>query len=260
MINEDANTEVIEPSLGQETDVANVDPESSPGSGDNHEDKSNGVQKRINELTAKRYEAERKAEDLQAKLSEMEASKPAATMQNAPEAPVMPSDIYDEEAMKAYHAGMVQYSQDVATAVNKNSFQEYQNTIAEQAKQAESQKLVSSYANNAVRDGVDIEKLRLAENTLNQAGISHELGGYIMRDANGGKITEYLYDNPAIMHEILSMDPVSAGIKIATEVKTAALSTTPKVSGAPEPLPEITGGGMVEKDEFSALYPGTTFN
>jgi hypothetical protein len=31
------------------------------------------------------------------------------------------------------------------------------------------------------------------------------------------------------------------------------------VSNAPEPVPEITGGGYVEVDEFNKKYPGAEF-
>ena len=260
MLNEDANeAEVVEDVQGQEPQNAEATADPSPASAEQHEEKTNGVQKRINELTAKRYEAERKADELAKKLADIESAKPVQ-IANAPTAPDMPSDVYDEEAMKAYHASMVKYSQDVATAASKNTFDEYQQSVSTQAQQAQVQKLVGEYANNAVRDGVDIDKLRVAEAALNQAGVSSALGDYIMRDANGGKIVEYLYDNPSVMHEVLSMDAVSAGIKIASEIKAAALSTTPKVSGAPEPTPEITGGGVVEKDDFDRRFPGTTFN
>jgi hypothetical protein len=59
------------------------------------------------------------------------------------------------------------------------------------------------------------------------------------------------------MHEILALDPVSAGIRIATEIKPKVLSQTPKVSGAPDPIPEVKGaGGYVDTDDFSKKYPG----
>ena len=85
------------------------------------------------------------------------------------------------------------------------------------------------------------------------------LGRHIMSDPNGGKIVEYLHDNPAEMHDILSLDPMSASIKIANVIKAKALSTTPKVSNAPEPLPNISGGGTLEKDDFERKFPGTEF-
>jgi hypothetical protein len=80
-----------------------------------------------------------------------------------------------------------------------------------------------------------------------------------MRDQHGPKIAEYLLDNPELRYQILNLDPVSAGVKIMTEVKPKALSQVPKVSNAPDPVPDIVGGGAVDKDEFERLYPDTQF-
>ena len=258
MLNEDAPVEVDEDDLGQDSESIEANSDSSSDSEEKHESKSNGVQERINQLTAKRYEEQRRADELQAKLDAIEASK-SKPIADAPEVPAYPDDLYDDEKMRKYHADMIAYNQKMALAASKATLLEYQQSAANAGKKTAQQEVVSSYAANAVKDGVDMDKLRLAESALNSAGISDALGSYIMRDKNGGKIAEYLYDNPSVMHEIISLDPVSAGIKIASEIKARALSTTPRVSGAPEPTPEIKGGGMAEKDDFSRRYPGTTF-
>lgn len=234
--------------------------ESSPASEDNHDKKQAGVQKRINELTAKRYEEQRRADALEAKIAEMEQAQ-AQPVQQAPsvQAPVMPEDVYDNEAMAKYHQDMLAYSSNVATQAAQQTFEQQQKAVVQQQQQATAQQTVSTYANNAARDGVDMDKMRAAEQMLNTAGISDNLGNFIMNDPNGGKIVEYLGDNPAEAYELLSLDPVTAGIKIANEIKPRALSTTPKVSNAPEPTPTIQGGGMVEKDDFSRQFPDTKF-
>ena len=266
----DANTEeVTTPSL---TPAKEVEPiimdddssepvaESSPASEDNHEKKHDGVQERINKLTAKRYEEQRRADALEAKLKEMEQQQ--AQPQQAPitiAAPVMPDDVYDTEAMSKYHQDMVSYSTQVAQQAAAQTFEQRQQAEQLQAQQAAANQAVSTYASNAVRDGVDLEKARAAENFLKQAGITESLGNYLLNDPNGAKIVEYLGDNQADAYELLQLDPVTAGIKIATEIKPRALSTTPRVSNAPEPIPTISGGGVVETDEFSKQYPGTEF-
>ncbi|MEH6397368.1 hypothetical protein [Pseudoalteromonas sp.] len=95
---------------------------------------------------------------------------------------------------------------------------------------------------------------------LVDSGLKPELGQYLLTDPNGAKIAEYLHDNPAEMHEIIGMSPMNAAVKIANEIKAKALSTTPRVSNAPDPIEAINGGGYVEKDDFSRKFPGTTFN
>ena len=258
-MNEDAPIEQEEIGLGQGDEPEQITADPSSDTGENQEQKTNGAEKRINTLTAKRYEAERRADAAEAKLQALEAEKPKV-IADEPEAPNYPANAYDEDAMKQYHTDMLSYSQKMATAASEATFQKHQQSTANNAKQTAQQQVVSDYAKNAVADGVDMDKLRVAEAALNQAGVSDALGSYIMKDRNGGKIAEYLHDNPAVMHEVLALDPVLAGIKIATEIKAKALSTTPRVSGAPDPLPEVSGGGVVEKDDFSRQYPGTTFN
>ena len=235
--------------------------ESSPASEEQHEPKSNGVQNRINELTAKNYKTAKRADDAEAKLAELQANQanqaPAPQPEQALTAPVLPEDQYDDEAMRKYHADNQKYFADVAQNSAKSQFENQQKQSEQQALNAKHQANLDKYAANATRDGVDFDKLLVAEQTLKQAGLGNELGSYLMNDNNGAKIVEYLNDNPAEMHEILSLDPVSAGIRIATEIKPKVLSQTPKVSGAPDPIPEVKGnGGYVDSDDFSKKYPG----
>lgn len=266
----DANSEeVISPSLtpakavepvivGETLEVSGA--ESSTASEENHDKKHDAVQERINKLTAKRYEEKRRADALEVKLKALEAQPQAPTAPILTEAPVMPDDAYDKDAMAKYHKDMVAYSSHVAKEAAASTFEQQQQALQKDAQQAKYQKIVSTYAANAVRDGVDLDRARAAEDFLQQAGISDSLGNYLLNDLNGAKIVEYLGDNPAEAYELLALDPVAAGIKIANEIKPRALSTTPKVSNAPEPTPTITGGGVSEKDDFARLYPGTTFN
>lgn len=234
--------------------------ESSPASEDNHEQKSNGVQGRINDLTAKRYKEERRANEAEQELAALKAqyANQTPTVQPAQDnnAPVLPEDIYDEEAMRKYHVDSQAYNTTTAQNAAKNQFETQQQASAQQALNVKHQTNVDTYAANAARDGVNLEKLAVAEQTLKQNGLGNELGSYLLSDPNGAKIVEYLSDNPAEMHEVLKLDPVSAGIRIATEIKAKALSQTPKVSGAPDPIPDVSGGGYVEVDEFSKKYPG----
>ena len=233
--------------------------ESSPDSGDNHEDKPDKVQVRINKLTAQRYEAERKADAAEKRLQEMEASKPAPVVETEA-APVLPDDMYDDDAMRKYHNDTAVYNRKVAEDAGKSAYQKQQEAASQTAEQAKQQESISSYVSNAQRDGVDLDKLKAAEKVLVDSGLSSELGQHLMIDPSGAKIVEYLHDNPAEMHEILKMSPMSAAVKIASEIKAKALSTTPKVSNAPDPIEAINGGGYVEKDDFSRKFPGTTFN
>lgn len=237
-----------------------VNADSSTASEENHEEKSNGVQKRINDLTAKRYQEARRADEAEQALAKLKAQQsqvqPETKPEPALEAPTLPEDLYDEEAMRKYHVDSQAYNMQVAQNAAKSQFESQQQSEQQQAQQVKHQAVVDKYAANATRDGVDLDKLLVAEQSLKQAGLSNELGAFLLNDPNGAKIVEYLGDNPAEMHDIMKLDVVSAGVRIANEIKPKALSQTPKVSGAPDPIPEVSGGGYVEVDEFSKKYPG----
>lgn len=244
---------------GQVSPEVNANPDPSSGSGENHEEKSNGVQERINKITAQKYEEQRRADGLQRELEELRAQKPAAKSEPSISAPSLPEDPFDEDAMKAYHAGMLEYTNKAAENAAKTTFENQQQEQLNSQAQAAQQKTIQSFADNAIKDGVDLDKLRVAEQTVVNAGIKPEVGAYIISDPNGGKLVEYLASNPEELGKVVSMDPVSAGIHIATQIKPKALSSTPNVSNAPTPVPEIKGGGMLEVDEFDKKYPGVEF-
>lgn len=262
--NESVDEEVLMPSTTSNEGIeshleAQSTDEPSSSSEENHEEKSNGVQKRINDLTAKRYTAEREAAEYKEKLAQYESNQQATTQQAPDEsvvAPSLPDDLYDDEAMRKYHSDMAKYTNVVATNAAKSTFENQQQQSLQKTQQAQQKEVVDKWASNAIRDGVDINKLSGVEQTLKQAGITPELGQFIMNDNNGAKIAEYLADNPSEMYSVLSMDPVSAGIEIATKIKPKVLTQTPRVSNAPTPIADVSGGGYVEKDDFDKTYAG----
>ena len=245
--------------ITEEVNQPEIIAESSPASEENHEQKTNGVQGRINDLTAKRYKEERRANEAEQELATLKAqyaTQTPASQSAQDNAPVLPEDIYDEEAMRKYHIDSQAYNTATAQNAAKNQFEAQQQQSSQQAINAQHQANIDTYAANATRDGVNFDKLALAEQALKQNGLSDQLGQFLLNDPNGAKLVEYLNDNPAEMHEVLKLDPVSAGIRIANEIKPKALSQTPRVSGAPDPIPNVNGGGYVKVDDFNKQFPG----
>lgn len=234
--------------------------DSSPDSGENHEQKHDSVQARINKITAEKYAAKREAEELRKQLEESQKAKadtPSAqpVQSGLSEEPQLPDDIYDEEKMRKYHADMIAYNKKVAEEAGKSQYQKQLEEQRNQQEQERQQQVVNGWVNNAQKSGVDLDKLAAAEQAITNAGVAPELANHLLADPNGPAIAIHLADNPALMHEVLEMSPIAAAVKIEKEIKAEALSKTPKVSNAPEPLPEINGGGMVEQDEFSRRFP-----
>jgi len=248
-------TKEVEVEDVQQEQSQEISPESSTGSEEQHEQKSNGFQKRINDITAKRYQAERERDELQKRIAEFETQsqvKPVTKLV----APSLPDDMYDRDEMKQYHDDMVKFNQESAQEAASSHYDNSQAKQRDNDSKVAQKKVIGTYVENAMRDGVDIDKLKVSGDALIQAGVSPALESFILNDVNGARITEYLADNPAEMHEILRMDPVSAGIRIANEIKPKILSSTPKVSNAPQPIPTVKGGGYVEQTDFDKTYKG----
>ena len=257
-MNEDAIAEPIESVSDQPLTMDDAEPESSPEQAAEPEQKTDAIQKRMNELTAKRYQEQRRADEAERRLAEYTAAQ-SVPKAKVDQPPVLPDDMYDSEAVAKYQQDMTAYQVIVAQESAQRVFENNQRASQEAQRAAEMQQVVSTYASNAVRDGVDIDKLRAAEQVLTQEGINPILGQFLVNDSNGGKIVEYLHDNPSVRYELLSLDPINAGNRILTEIKALALSKTPKVSNAPDPIPSIKGGGALDKDDFDRKNPGTTF-
>lgn len=257
---EDANNPETEPLEQGQQQGLEQGADSSPDSGGSHEQKQNSVQERINKITAEKYAAKREADELRKQLEEsqkVKADAPSAqpVQSGSIQAPSVPDDLYDEEAMRKYNAEVIAYSQKVAEDAAKS---QYQKQLEEQGKtqeQAQQKQVVDSWIGNAQKGGVDLDKLGAAEQTIAAAGVKPELAQHIMTDPNGPAIAVHLAENPALMYEVLNMSPMAAAVTIETKIKAEALSKTPKVSNAPEPLPEINGGGMIEQDEFNRKFP-----
>lgn len=261
----DANPELEEKPIvddvdDQETIQAEEHSDSSPDSEEKREEKSNGVQDRINKITAEKYQERRRAEELQKKLDELEKVKPVDnSTQSTIKPPEYPDDPYDSDAMQKYHASMIKYGEDVAEQKAKSVFEQQQKGRLESEQQEQRQKVVSTYADNAIKSGIDLDKLAASEKVLMGSGINGQVSEYLIRDPQGAAIVSYLADNPADLELINGLDPMSASVKIATEIKAKALSKTPKVSNAPDPIPDIKGSGTIEVDDFEKAYGKAEF-
>ncbi|MEE9223048.1 MAG: hypothetical protein V3V40_06285 [Nitrosomonadaceae bacterium] len=232
----------------------------SPATGDNQETKTHGMNDRFNKITAEKYAAVRRADNAEQALKvAQEAANTAPVTVSAVEKPVLPDDLDDRAAMEAYHAEMLSYSEQTAAASATKVFNDSRQADQDTAHKAKENKVISAYEEKAIADGVDMVKLNAGEKMLNDNGVSAQLGTYIMQDKFGGKIVEYLHDNVAEMHELLALDPVSAGVMIETVIKQKALANTPNLSNTPDPLPDIGGTGALTKDAFEKEFPNTVF-
>ena len=247
---EQANLSDISPESEPETEINAEEQESKP---------ANKLQERLDKLTAEKYEAKRRAEELEAKLKQLESQAQTQALPDDLTPPVLPEDTWDTEQMKKYHADMLAYSRKVAAYEARNVLTTTEQERKQQAVQSEQVKTVQTFAQRALKNGISIEQLEAAGTGLVNAGLSQELQMLIMEDEAGPQITMHLAKNPDLAYEVLSLPPTKAAIKIATSIKAAAIGGKPKVTGAPDPIPEGKPGSMREKSDFETRFPSAKF-
>jgi hypothetical protein len=232
-------------------------------------EESGNVQKRINKITAEKYALARKVEEMEKKLSSAQPSvagsaTPQSDSSPELEVPKLPDDLYDEEAMKKYHADTLKYSQEVsrreAASAAKTHFEQQQEQAKQAIIQAETQKLIQGYAERGLQAGISHDQMVLNEQSLVQNGVNSDLGRFLMEDPLGPQLTAYLAENLDKFHEINAMTPYAAGAMIENEIKKNVLGPR-NVTTAPDPVAGINGGsGAKESDEFDKLCPGAQFD
>ena len=238
----------------QETaNLSDISPDSEPEQTENTEERRpNKLQERLDKLTAEKYEAKRRADELEAKLKAIEAQKPVITDDIQP--PEIPEDTWDTEAMRKYHRDMIQYQRKLAEQAARQTLNSAETEKRQAMQQQQQGEIVRTFAKRAIQSGVDIEQLQQAGTALANAGMAQDLQLLILEDEAGPLITMHLAKNPELANELLSMSPAKAAVKIATQVKAEAVKAKPKVSKAPDPIPEGKPASIVERDDFDKKY------
>lgn len=250
-----------EPESNEQNEVKSSDsaPETQP------EESGNAI-KRINKITAEKYEQKRRADELEKRLRELESKSTQQTSNSgseAPKPPTLPDDLFDEDAMRKYHADMISYQDQAALyhggrAVN-DVLSRTKTEEQERLRAQDNARIITEYAERGLASGLTIEQMQANEQILVSHGISPELGLHIMSDEKGASIVNHLASNPDALEQLNSMNPFKAAAFIESFIK-PNLAKVKTVTSAPDPVESISGGGIREKDDFDRLCPGATFD
>ena len=197
--------------------------------------------KRINDKHRQMMEQTRRADDLEQQLAETRAKLP---QEQRPSVPDMP-DPYDADFGPKMAARDTALRETAAYDARQTLAAEQQQTKAQEAQREQQAALVTrvtTYTERAQKHGINAETLQVAGQTVAQYGISDELTNFILDDEQGPQITAYLSKNPGELDELSRLTPVQAAVRIATVVKPKA-SQHSGLSGAPEPVTGLSGGG-----------------
>ena len=242
------------------TNEANDQPEkasdSTPDSGDNHEEKitfspeqqavfDKEIAKKVFKAKEVEREAERKEAEFQAQLRELEAKLPK---EQEPEIPDMP-DRYAFEDDEQFAKAVQERDEKIAAKIRFDAQQEAaqaQELKQQQAQREQQQqalvKVAENYDLNAKKLGVTPEELASSGQVLNTYGVSVEIADYILRDDQGPLITKYLASNPQEMDSLFKLSPLEQAARIATVIKPNASNLKPKTTDTPDPQDKVSTG------------------
>lgn len=196
---------------------------------------------------AKQREAERQAQEAQAKLRQLEEELSRIKQPQRPVVPPIP-EVFDPEYDQkiAYRdqvmAAQFKYDADIAYAQ-----QQHQYTLQQQqrAQQEALQQKVSSYSERAGKLGITSEELAAAGQKVALFGINDAIAQHILDDDMGPGITTYLAKNPQELEALGALDPLRAAVYLETKIKPKARPTP--IKPPPEPIETFTGASVVSE-------------
>jgi hypothetical protein len=209
------------------------------------------AQQRIDQLTWKAREAERRAEEAEARLAAIRPPEPQPTSSGDDEEP-NPAD---------YHYGTqdVAYISDVATyRATKAIRQEFEARQAREREEAAQQSFVArrnAFAAKVTEQNEGAMRL-LSDRSL---PVSEVMIDVILDSDKGVQVADYLGTNPAEMARIAVLPPHRQGVELGLIQARLSTQATPKTATtAPEPPPVARGQGgrfqvPADTDDFSAF-------
>jgi len=217
--------------------------------------------KQIHKKVYKNIELSKEKNDLQRQLAEAKAQIPQAQAPDIPDQP-NPEDFYsDPEGLK-----VAQETRDEAikqrAAFDQQTLWEntQQQNQAQQQAQVTAQKqqeAIQGYAKTAGTFGIKPEQMQKDANMVSQSGLAQGVQEHLVSDPQGPLIINFLATNMLELDKIRSMDPMSAAVYIANEIK-PKLAGIKKTTTAPHPLDMDDGKGVPEKTD--PRLAGVTFS
>lgn len=218
------------------------------------------VEKKINTLTFQKHEERRKREEAEAKAKELQDKLDAVNKKDSDIViPPMP-DTFDpdfenkmairEDAIKKQ--AQVDYDKQVLERQQKET------QDAEIARQQQAiQESVTKMYDGAKTLGFEEEDFKKADVRVSQFIRHPQLAQHILEHTEGPSLVMYLSSNVAELEKVAKMNPIDAGVYIATTLVSKAKDLKPKPSNTPPPLD--IDDGRVPKPEGSPFLNGVTF-
>ena len=190
--------------------------------------KEDGFQKRINKVTAAKYAAERRAEELERKLKELETAKPAKP------APTLEDFDFDEAA---YQAALIESKvEQVITAQTQKQ--------REEAQKAEAAANLSSFNERIEALGKDDFSEVAGAVPLLPNGVADAL----VASEGGAEMIYHLGTHLDVAEKIANMTPAAAMMELGRISASMKAQPVVKTSAAPEPIAPLKSGSSLTAD------------
>lgn len=213
--------------------------ESAPVENANEPVEKNGVQDRINKITADKHEERRKAEaqakradDLQAKLDELEAKKPTLTE------PTLEGHEYDEDAFNKANVAYQVQEQVKAELKTQKAQQEHLN------QEAAAQKSLDTFNERVTTLGKDDFAAKASAIPDLPAGVADA----IMSLENGAEMVYHLGSNLDKADALANMSPMAAMMELGRLSASISVKPETKLSAAPDPIEPVKSGSAINSE------------
>lgn len=216
------------------------------GSSPSESDESS-AQKRIRQLTYQKHEAERRAQEHEARIRELERGKPSQVQPPNADTirPPHPDDYDTDEAYRS-----------AAESYNRASVQKYlaEERAQEEARVAQEQRaqLLQTYQQKVAAYAAEsegfVEDVEAAKSVLS---FSEPVAEMLASSEKPGEVTHYLAKNPEHALKLARMSVAQAAREIA-RIEIAVDAAKPKPSNAPPPMSEVGDGTSGDPGELSS--------
>ena len=188
---------------------------------------------RVGQLTREKYEAIRKAQELERRLQQLEKQPEPPKEVKAPSAdPVTHPEVYAQE-VQAYS----QYIKDQTKYEVEQQTREQQRAAAENARK---EQMLSVYQQNMQRLKVNPTTLSKAADVCERMGITPELTDHLLEDEDGPALVAYLGSTGVDdLAELVTLKPSKAIAYLERVVREKALKK--QISKAPQPPTKVAG-------------------
>jgi len=215
---------------GQESEDSEATEESEP----TEAKKKSGFQKRIDELTRQRYEAEQRAQQLEDRLSKQQQE--MSQIGHQTQKPTLEQFNYDEQswaqAMESWAEQGIQRQQEIQ--------QQAEQQRTEMSRQAEIGRKIQEQTVKAIEKYPDFHQKVNNPSLPSIQSVSPAAYEALITSENMGEVAYYLANNPAEVYQLGSMSPLDA-VRAITRLEAKLSYTAPKPTQAPKPPSSVKG-------------------